>query len=144
MKNKYATLTVFMGLTMPLAIMQGGCANVLSFSTATKFGLDITQRADQTIDVTMGYDRAEIASIPAPKNRPAVEKADGNNEDAYSVLGSFKVSYDNPWSKKPLVIDQFFATGWAARKAANHPSMQVFFGNEVGEIANNSKQPKGE
>ena len=143
MKKKCATLTVFIGLTMPLAIMQGGCANILAFSTATKFGLDISQRADQTVDVSMGYDRGEIASIPAPRNKPAMNN-NSEQSDAYSVLGSFMVSYDSPWDDKPLVINQFFATGWAARKAATHQSMQEFFGKEAGEIANKSKLPEGQ
>ena len=49
------------------ALLAGGCNTYLAFSTATKFGVDISQRADQTIDVLMGYQRVEVGSIPVPK-----------------------------------------------------------------------------
>lgn len=130
----HTSFTVWIGFVFPLATMQGGCTNVLGFGTATKFGLDIAQRADQTFDVSMGYDRAEIASIPAPENEEATESPTGKT-DAYSVLATFKVTYGNPWAGKPLVLDQFFATGMAARKAAQTPALQGFFGKEAGDIA---------
>lgn len=123
-----------------LAIMLEGCTNVLGFGTATKFGLDIAQRADQTVDVSLGYDRVEIASIPAPKNQVATGGSDRSaGDDTYSVLGTFKVKYGNPWSDEPLILDQVFATGWAAREAANSPAMRKFFGREARSIA--SKRP---
>lgn len=132
-------LAGYLGLVLPFAMIQGGCTNVLSFSTATKFGLDIAQQADQTIDVSMGYDRAEVASIPVPKNEEAT--APPKETDACSVLGTFKVKYGNPF-REPLVLDQFFATGWAARAAAKNPVARNFFGKQAHDIA--SKRPGGE
>lgn len=111
-----------------------GCANVLAFSTATKFGVDISQRADQTIDVTMGYDRVEIATIPVPDD--ATESPDATSTaDCYSVLGLFDVQYGNPWKDEPLKLSQFFATGWAAKKAAQSSDLQRFFAQKAKEIA---------
>lgn len=145
MRTKFS---FYFGLILPLAMLQEGCTDVLGFSTATKFALDISQRADQSIDVSLGYDRAEIASIPVAKKQDAtttptsgasvLPSAEGKT-DAYSVLGSFKVSYGNPFrvllgEEEPFVLDQFFATGMAARKAANTPGLQRFFGTEAGTI----------
>jgi len=143
---------IYLGLLISLMfiLLLEGCQNVLGFSTATKFGLDISQRPDQTIDVSMGYDRTEVASIPAPKDDDANESADGTdkaNTDAYSVLGTFVVSYGNPFLDQPLVLDQFFATGMAARKAARNPELQKFFGEAAGKIATKnatSTQPEGD
>ncbi len=52
-----------------------------------------------------------------------------------TVLGTFVVSYGNPFRDQPLVLDQFFATGMAARKAARSPELQRFFGKAAGKIA---------
>lgn len=138
-------LSIYIGLIFPLIILQEGCTDVLGFSTATKFALDISQRADQSIDVSLGYDRVEVASIPVDKKKQDAKTttppSSTGNTDAYSVLGSFKVSYGNPFSvflgeEEPFVLDQFFATGMAARKAANTPGLQEFFGTEAGIIVN--------
>lgn len=121
-------------MALPLIVTLTGCGKTLVFGTATKFGLDVSQRADQTIDVTMGYDRYEIASIPAQEKD---SRKDG--EDTYSVLGIFSVSYGNPWTE-PLVLRQFFATGWAARKAAGDSRVQQYFGRKTGEIILQAEQ----
>jgi hypothetical protein len=113
-----------------------GCGNTLVFGTATKLGLDISQRPDQMIDVTMGYDRYEIVSIPA-QNKDSEDFS--GNEDTYSVLAVFAVSYGNPWTE-PLILRQFFATGWAARKAAEDPRFQRYFGHKTGQIIQNAEQ----
>jgi hypothetical protein len=130
-------LAVRLALALPCTFWLGACTTTkhLMFSTATKFGLDIAQRADQTVDVSMGYDRAESASIPVPEDDDldASEKS-----DSYSVLGAFRVRYDTPWGKEPLELDQFFATGLAARKAARTPEFGRFFGREAGCIAGKS------
>ncbi len=118
-------------LLLLLAIVSG-CRNQLAFGTATKFGLDISQKADQTVDVTMGYRRAEMASIPVPGGEDASE-----TNDAYSVLARFNVTYGDPWKSGEndgLHLRQFFATGMAARTAATTPDMQKAFGQAVGEI----------
>ncbi len=127
------------GQCAALALL-AGCGHTLGFGTATKFGLDISQQADQTVDVTMGYDRAEVASIPAPKN----DDADAvKTQDTYAVLGLFDVRYGNPWTDEALVLHQFFATGWAAHQAANDPNLQKLFGTKAREICGRSCEQTG-
>lgn len=118
-------------------VLATGCKNHLAFGTATKFGLDISQKPDQTVSVTMGYQRAEMASIPvagegvSENDRGNPTPDADNTHDAYSVLGRFSVKYGDPWKKGPndgLRLKQFFATGMAARKAAQTPEMQRKFG----------------
>lgn len=134
--SRFSCIATHVWWVIPLGPMLAGCTNVLGFGTATKFGLDIAQQADQTIDVSMGYDRVEIASIPAPKNEVATAGTDkAMGADTYSVLGTFNVSYGNPWDEQPLVLHQVFATGWAAREAAKIPEMRAYFGKEAGDIA---------
>jgi len=129
------------GILLTMAVNQSGCTNVLAFGTATKFALDVSQRADQIVDVSLGYDRAEIASIPTPKNQDATVKDNTpeNGDDTYSVLGTFSVVYGNPFRDEPLVLDQFFATGWAARIAAKNPQTRKYFGQAVHDIATKIK-----
>lgn len=115
-----------------LPILGGGCKNHLAFGTATKFGLDISQKANQTIDVTMGYQRSEMVSIPVPEDKDASE-----SEDAYSVLGRFNVTYGDPFKKGTndgLHLKQFFATGMAARAAATNANMRQAFGEAAGKV----------
>jgi hypothetical protein len=114
-------------ILLALAVL-AGCAKTLTFGTATKVGLDISQRADQMIDVTFGYDRVEVASVPAPEDHANKEL------DTYSVLALFSVSYGNPFSLEPLTIHQFFATGEAAKKAARTPGFQELFGRRTRQI----------
>jgi hypothetical protein len=120
-------------LIVLLMLILSGCSNTLVFGTATKFGVDISQRPDQMIEVTMGYDRYEVVSIPAQ-----AKDAQGS-EDTYSVLGIFAVSYGNPGTE-PLVLRQFFATGRAARQAAANPGFQQYFGHKTGEIIRRAEQ----
>jgi hypothetical protein len=143
-----------------LLVGLGGCGSALVFGTATKFGVDISQRADRMIEVSLGYDRVEFVSIPASgtdargagaggcrdRGQPAVSGgargsgASGTTGgpdgglDTYSVMGTFKVTYDTPWGGDPVVIRQFFATGLAARQAACQPKWQEYFGRKTGEI----------
>jgi len=101
----------------------GGADRYLVFATGTKFGLDFTQRADQTVDITMGYDRVEIASIPTSFEGQATPE-----EDVYSVLGSFCVRYSTPWTDaRACRLRQVFATGEAAYKAASDEDMRKYF-----------------
>jgi hypothetical protein len=121
-------------VAVALCVALAGCAKTLAFGTATKFALDVSQQADKNIDVSMGYDRAELAAIPAPKDR------DGDaNTDVYSVLGTFFVHYDNPFlpDHDPLRLNQFFATGGAARTAAQSPRFRAYFGHTAGVIEEN-------
>ena len=57
-----------------------GCSHFfghyLAFATATKFGVDMSQRPDQTVDVVMGYQRLEMASIPVPDGKDASKTED--------------------------------------------------------------------
>ena len=118
------------GLLLPL--LTAGCKNHLAFATGTKFGLDIAQRANQTIDVTMGYQRVEAASIPVERDTDATTE-----RDAYSVLGSFHVYYGDPFKpgeNEGLKLKQFFATGMAARAAANSANMRKAFGEAAGAV----------
>lgn len=118
------------GWVLVLALAGGGCVNTMMFSTATKVGLDISQRADQVIDVSLGYDRIEVVSIPAPKDSDASQ-----DTEAYSVLGIFDLRYGNPWLDRPLIVNQFFGTGAAAQKMANDARFRQFFGEKAGQLA---------
>jgi hypothetical protein len=122
--------TRLVGLLLPITLVSGGCVNTMMFSTATKVGIDISQRADQIIDVSLGYDRIEVVSIPAPKDADA-----GPDTEAYSVLGIFDLRYGNPWLDRPLVVNQFFGTGNAAQKMAKDARFQRFFGEKAGQLA---------
>jgi hypothetical protein len=118
------------GLLLPL--LGAGCKNHLAFATSTKFGLDISQKANQTIDVTMGYQRVEAASIPVPADADATD-----TNDAYSVLGTFHVYYGDPFKQGEndgLHLKQFFATGMAARAAAGSANMRAAFGDAAAAI----------
>lgn len=118
------------------------CQNYLIFNTDTKFGLDISQRADQVPEVTLGYQRLAIASIPVITNSPSAgsgHSIDANStNDAYSVIGTFHVFYkpslivSNPTNG--LQINQVFATGIAAQELAKDPRMAAMFAGEVGRI----------
>ena len=133
-------LAVDVVLASILVMGLGGCMKpVLVFGTATKFGLDASQRPDQTVEIAMGYDRYELASIPARNQQDGdkytiIDATKSQEDDTYSVLGVFSLSYGNPFSTQPLVLRQFFATGWAARNAAAIPGFQTFFGHKTGEI----------
>jgi hypothetical protein len=136
MRDVPMVLWVALGLVVAVTT---GCTKTLLFSTATKVGLDISQRADQMIDVSFGYDRVELASIPAPKEEDAA-----NGKEAYSVLGVFSVSYGNPFAlqdRQPLKIDQFFATGEAALTAARSPGIADLFGRRTRQILEKKDQP---
>lgn len=125
--------TVLLACSLVLPLLACGCRNHLVFTTATKFGLDISQKANQTVDVTMGYQRAEFASVPVPQDTDA-----DKDTDAYSVLGRFTVRYNpgisatNPTNG--LHLKQFFATGMAARAAARNPDMQGAFAEAAGQV----------
>jgi hypothetical protein len=119
-----------------LALTTAGCTPRIAFGTATKFALDISQRADQTIDVSMGYDRAELAVVPSNEKH-----ADASGNDTYALLGTFHVSYGNPWLDEPIRLNQFFATGMAARTAAKSERFQRFFGHAAGVIEQKENQP---
>ncbi|UCF90495.1 MAG: hypothetical protein JSW39_19665 [Desulfobacterales bacterium] len=132
-KNCFLT-TLFISSIFSSVILLNGCESFLAFSTATKFGLDISQRADQTLDIVLGYQRLEVASIPIQNRSDTGSLEASETNDAYSVIGTFSVKYGNPFRDEPLVINQFFATGMAARKAALNPEMRRYFGESAGVI----------
>jgi hypothetical protein len=101
----------------------------LAFGTMTKFALDASQRPDQTVDVSMGYDRGELASVPTGGDEDA-----GDGQDAYSVLGTFYVRYGNPFDDG-IRLNQFFATGRAALTAARSDRFRRFFGRQAAVVA---------
>ncbi len=140
-RQKLKRLLCFFALAASLGLT-AGCKNYLAFATATKFGVDITQKPDQTIDVTMGYNRYEVASIPVaetPGEKGNVAQDADEEHDAYSVLGTFYVNYGNPWKGEGLQLKQFFATGMAARNAAQKPEMRAFFGDAAFKIQQKKK-----
>ncbi|MCS6305666.1 MAG: hypothetical protein H8K07_18680 [Nitrospira sp.] len=116
-----------------------GCNNYLVFTTSTKFGIDASQNGNQPPHVVLGYKRAEVAIIPAE------HKAATETEDTYAVLGDFCVManpslYDwidtvfkapKKWPsndvKDSLQIRSIFATGMAARAAADNDAIQAHF-----------------
>jgi hypothetical protein len=118
---------------LALSSAMGCTTRYVAFTTATKFALDISQKADQTVDVSMGYDRAELASIPAMTNQNA-----GKDHDTYAVLGMFSVSYGD--LTKPLVLNQVFATGVAARNAAASLKGRKYFHSKAMTVLEQKKE----
>ena len=120
------------------ALLASGCKGYLVFSTATKFGIDISQQGDQTPNISMGYKRAEAASIPVPMGHAS------GQEDVYSVLGYFCVKYNptlNLLSDEDAVeIRSVFATGLAARKALEHQGLREHFAMKAAEAAAATKE----
>lgn len=120
-----------------------GCENYLVVTTATKFGLEVSQVANEPPKVALGYKRDETAIIPAEHQNAT----DGNTElqtDTYSVLAEFCVmanpslwdfirglsssAHDVP---EGLQIRSFFATGLAAAKAADSVQTRQYFRDNV-------------
>lgn len=90
-KQKQKRPWLIVGAMLGIVAFTGCMGNNLVFGTATKFGLDISQRSDKQPEVTFGYQRAEFVSIPLSTN--LTHDASATNE-AYSVLGTFSVSFD--------------------------------------------------
>ena len=125
---------------MLLTLGSAGCKNYLVFTTATKFGLDASQRADRTVEVTLGYQRAEVVSIPACREDEGVDPAESHcfadgKEDTYTVLGTFHVNQGNPFTMEPIEIQQVFATGMAAQNASNNPAIAKIFYDSTTKVA---------
>jgi hypothetical protein len=128
-----------------LLLLVAGCQKTLVFTTETKFGLDISQNATQTPQVTMGYERAAAASFPVAQTNSTVTDA-GLTNDAYAVLADISIYY-NPVrifttnSTNQLRINQFFATGLAAQNLATNTSFGEYFGGKAGTNATNTNKP---
>jgi hypothetical protein len=115
-----------------------GCENYLVVTTATKFGIDISQVAKQPPTVVIGYKRQETSIIPA-------------DHQNYSVLSDFCVManpslwdfFDTMAGKDApdsLQIRSFFATGIAAARAANSVQTREYFRNAVLQRTNENNQ----
>jgi hypothetical protein len=119
---------VILVVLVTLAVSTPGCARRLAFATATTFGIDVSQQADQSVQMSLGYDRAETVVMPAE------EKGVSDATDTYAVLGTFQVKHGNPFANQALIIHQFFATGRAAIRAAETEQFQRLFGAEAADI----------
>lgn len=131
-----------------------GCENYLVVTTATKFGLEISQVANEPPKVALGYKRDETTIIPA-EHRNAMANETGPQTDTYSVLAEFCVMA-NPslWDffeglspkannvPDSLHIRSFFATGMAANKAANSAETRHYFRDNVLERTNKQHTEK--
>lgn len=139
------TRTAGMALLL-IAAAASGCTHYIAFTTATKFALDVSQKGDQTIDVSMGYDRAELASIPSHEENAGPRQQRGSDQktdvDTYSVLGKFYVNYGNPFSREPLVLNQVFATGMAARYAAASEKGRAYFQEKAKSVEDRKQAQK--
>jgi hypothetical protein len=135
-------------LAVTSVALLAGCRNLLVFSTATKFGLDVSESSGQQPEITFGYNRAELVCIPigAGDTNSNINDA-GSTNDAYSVLGTFFVAFDpriftfsntesNVLANPGVHINDLFATGIAAQKAAANPVMGAVFGTNLIEIVN--------
>ncbi|MBI5938694.1 MAG: hypothetical protein HY850_12720 [Betaproteobacteria bacterium] len=96
-------------LAAPLVFTAGCATESLFFSTKSSIGIDVSA-TNGAPRANIGYDRTEVAIVPA--------KADG---DAHSVLGGI----DADLSLNQVRIKQLFATGEAAKLAADKPGKTV-------------------
>ena len=131
---------LLLNLPATVLLLSSGCQHPrLAFATATKFGLDISQRADQQPEITVGYQRAELVSMPLT-NTNATATA-----DAYSVAGIFEVKYGPLFgagsNEAGVRIHQVFATGEAAKSAMASKNLGKFFGTEARTIDNKATVP---
>ena len=128
--------SIVLGVTLLCPLLAfTGCTKRLAFATATKFGLDISQRADQTAEVSMGYDRVELVSIPSVSSNGTIRDP-RTDEDTYSVLGTLLIRYGNPFipPREGLHIHQFFATGRAALKIVENKHLRDIFARDAAQI----------
>ncbi|MEX5220068.1 MAG: hypothetical protein NW701_19780 [Nitrospira sp.] len=108
------------------------------FITSTKFGIDISQQADQPPKMLVGYKREEGIFLPAEHENSSAAG------DTYSVLGYFCVMANPslwdfikaiaPFSEDvpdALQITSVFATGLPAQQLAQDDSMREFFQKQI-------------
>lgn len=131
-----------------------GCENYLVVSTATKFGLEISQVANEPPKIALGYKREETAIIPA-EHRNATVDGNGSQTDIYSVLAEFCVmanpslwdfirglSSANNDVPDSLQIRSFFSTGIAAAKAADTVQTRQYFRDNVLQRTSEKRKEK--
>lgn len=141
-------LVLLMMLALAGQASLSGCNDYLVFTTATKFGLDVSQESGQPPKMLVGYKRAEVAIIPATH-----KNADETN-DTYAVLGDFCVHADpslrawwegikgTPNVPDSLQIRSMFITGYAAQKAAEDTAIQEFFAKAVKDRSSSGSSDK--
>ncbi|CBK43371.1 protein of unknown function [Nitrospira defluvii] len=131
-----------------------GCENYLVVTTATKFGLEISQVAKEPPKVVLGYKREETTIIPA-EHRNATSDGTETQTDTYSVLAEFCVmanpslwdffeSLSSTGRDVPdgLQIRSFFATGLAAAQAADSVKTRHYFRDNMLERTDNKRKEK--
>jgi hypothetical protein len=132
MKRKHAYATIF----ALLASLGQGCQNYLAFNTDTKFGLDISQSAQAQPEVTFGYQRLAVVSMPAGTNANGGARDANTNSDGYSVVGSISIKY-NPsliGTNGGVRILQLFATGQTAREVSSNEALAGLFAKDLASI----------
>jgi hypothetical protein len=128
-------------LLLALGVVCGlasGCEKYLVFTTATKFGLDVSQLSDQPPKVALGYKREETILIPAKH-----ANAD-DTQDTYAVLGYICVMANpslwdflravNPFSSQVpdgLQVRSVFTTGMAAKLASEDEGLRDFYKRSI-------------
>jgi hypothetical protein len=103
---------------LALALLPACQSDRLTFTTYTKFGLDLSATNGTTTGLMFGYKRFEGALIPVD-----MSKATGADKDLMPVFAAIDLT--NSWFGGIKLV-QMFATGTAAKKLANSP-------NAVGE-----------
>lgn len=141
-------------LTMFSLVLAGCPKDHAVFVTSTKFGIDVSQLADQPPKMLVGYKREEGIFLPAEH-----ENAGESDEstDTYSVLGYFCVMANPslwdflkaiaPFSEDvpdALQITSVFATGFPAQQLAQDESMREFFQKQItkSKLKNSDKRCK--
>ena len=125
-------------LSILLLILAACVKDHAVFVTSTKFGIDVSQLADQPPKMLVGYKREEGIFLPAE------HKNSSDTDDTYSVLGYFCVMANPslwdfikaiaPFSgdvPDALQINSVFATGIAAQQLAQDDSMREFFHQKI-------------
>lgn len=139
MMNLFICLVIRTGVLSFLLLILAACVKDHAvFVTSTKFGIDISQQADQPPKVLVGYKREEGIFLPAEHENSSA------GDDTYSVLGYFCVMANPslwdfikaiaPFSEDvpdALQINSVFATGFPAQQLAQDESMREFFQKQI-------------
>lgn len=106
------------GCAVGLFMIATGCAQRMTVSTGTIIGLNATPGDGQTQapQVTLAYKRSELAFVPTGER--LAKKGPPIDTDAYSALAI--IDFKTRWFRGTQ-IDQFIATGHAARDIQDSP-----------------------
>jgi hypothetical protein len=103
----------------------------LVFGTGTLVGLQLGFTGNAPSSIKFGYDREELSVIPLHRLAPKVadpSKATDPSDKYSSVLGSINLALGTPnLAGTDLKLEQFFATGAAARNLAKRPEIRQMF-----------------